>query len=199
MRASQTISRQPDLQVCAEASGIYEALQALESANPEVFVVDISLDGENGIELIDYIKSRNSTVKILVYSAHDEETFAGRVLRAGAAGYISKREPTVKVVDAIRHVLNGEVYLSPRMMSSLLRRAATGQAMDCDPVTTLSDRELQVFQLIGDGFSVVQIAEKLQLSPKTIESHRKVIKQKLKLQTSVELSRRAFQWTMEQH
>jgi DNA-binding NarL/FixJ family response regulator len=196
---AQAIAREPDLQVCAEAAGIVEALQKIEGASPDVFVIDISLDGENGIELIDYVKSRNPEAKILVYSAYDEETFAGRVVRAGALGFINKREPIGKVVEAIRHVLKGEVFLSPQMTSNLLHRAAIGQTLDADPVATLSDRELQVFQLIGEGFSTVQIADKLQVSPKTVESHRKTIKQKLNVQSSAQLSRRAFQWAMEKH
>ncbi len=169
----------------------------MEGTSPDVVVIDIVLNGEDGIELIDYVKSRFSAVKVLVYSAHDEETFAGRVLRAGAVGFVNKREPIGKVVDAIRQVLRGEVYLSPQMTSNLLHRAAIGQTLDSDPVTTLSDRELQVFHMIGEGFSTVQIAEKLQVSPKTVESHRKTIKDKLDLQTSAQLSRRAFQWVME--
>ncbi len=193
----EAISREPDLQVCAEAAGIVEALQKMQGTRPDVVVIDISLNGENGMELIDYVRSRDSTVKILVYSAHDEETFAGRVVRAGALGFINKREPIDKVVDAIRHVLRGEIVLSPQMTSSLLHRAAIGQALDSDPVSTLSDRELQVFQLIGEGFTTVQIAEKLALSSKTVESHRTMIKQKLNLQSSAQLSRRAFQWAME--
>ena len=195
----QAISREPDLQICTEASGIVEALQKMEGESPDVFVIDLSLDGENGIELIDYIKSRNAAAKILVYSAHDEETFAGRVVRAGALGFINKREPIAKVVEAIRQVLRGEVFLSPQMTSSLLHRAAVGQTLDSDPVSTLSDRELQIFQLIGEGLSTVQIAEKLEVSPKTVESHRKTIKQKLNVHSSAQLSRRAFQWTMEKH
>jgi DNA-binding NarL/FixJ family response regulator len=193
----QTISREPDLQVCTEAAGIVGALEQMAGASPDVLVIDISLDGENGIDLIDYVKSRYPTVKILVYSAHDEETFAGRVLRAGALGFINKREPITKVVEAIRQVLRGEVYLSAQMTKSLLHRAALGRTLDSDPMTTLSDRELEVFQMIGEGLSTVQIANKLQLSPKTIESHRKTIKQKLNLQSSPQLSRRAFQWVME--
>jgi DNA-binding NarL/FixJ family response regulator len=193
----QAVSRETDLQICAEASSIVEALQKLEGASPDVLVIDLSLDGENGIDLIDYVKSRSPSVKILVYSAHDEETFAGRVLRAGSLGFINKREPISKVVEAIRQVLRGEVYLSPQMTKSLLHRAALGQTLDSEPISTLSDRELQVFQLIGEGLSTVQIADKLELSPKTVESHRKTIKQKLNIQTSNQLSRRAFQWAME--
>ena len=195
---AEAVSREPDLQVCAEAAGIVEALQ-MDGARPDVFVIDISLNGENGIELIDYLRLRDPAAKILVYSAHDEETFAGRVVRAGALGFINKREPIDKVVNAIRHVLQGEVFLSPQMTSSLLHRAAIGQALDSDPVSMLSDRELQVFQLIGEGYTTVQIADKLALSPKTVESHRTMIKQKLHVQSSAQLSRRAFQWTMEKH
>lgn len=193
----QAVSREADLHVCAEASSIVEALQKLDGANPDVLVIDLSLDGENGIDLIDYAKSRVPSIKILVYSAHDEETFAGRTLRAGSLGFINKREPISKVVDAIRQVLRGEVYLSPKMTKSLLHRAALGQTLDSEPTSTLSDRELQVFRLIGEGLSTVQIAGKLELSPKTVESHRKTIKQKLNIETSSQLSRRAFQWVME--
>jgi DNA-binding NarL/FixJ family response regulator len=193
----QAVSRETDLQVCAEASGVVEALQKIDGACPDVLVIDLSLDGENGIDLIDYAKTRAPSVKILVYTAHDEETFAGRVLRAGGLGFINKREPISKVVEAIRQVLRGEVYLSPQMTKNLLHRAALGQTLDSEPMSTLSDRELQVFQLIGEGLSTVQIADKLELSPKTIETHRKTIKQKLNILTSTQLSRRAFQWVME--
>jgi DNA-binding NarL/FixJ family response regulator len=195
----QAVSRAADLQVCAEASGVVEALQKIDGACPDILVIDLSLDGEDGIDLIDYAKSRAPSIKILVYSAYDEETFAGRVLRAGALGFINKREPISKVVDAIRQVLRGEVYLSPQMTKTLLHRAAIGQTLDSEPLGTLSDRELQVFRLIGEGLSTLQIAGKLQLSPKTVESHRKTIKQKLNIETSTQLSRRAFQWVMEKH
>jgi DNA-binding NarL/FixJ family response regulator len=147
--------------------------------------------------LIDYIKSHWPSVKILVYSAHDEETFAGRALRAGAMGYVSKREAMPKIVGAIRQLLCGEVYLSPQMTSSFLQLAAVGKPLDSDPTATLSNRELQVFEMFGRGMNTVQIAHKLQLSPKTVESHRKVIKTKLNVQTSAQLNRRAFQWVQE--
>jgi DNA-binding NarL/FixJ family response regulator len=112
-------------------------------------------------------------------------------------GYVSKREAMPKIVTAIRQILGGEVYLSPQMTTSLLQRAAVGKPLDQNPVQTLSNRELQVFGMIGRGMNTVQIAETLQLSPKTVESHRKVIKTKLNLQTSAQLSRRAFQWAQE--
>ncbi len=194
-----TIGQEPDLEVCGEAADVSEALRQMEDCQPDIIVIDISLGGEDGIELIDYVKSRWPSVKILVCSAHDEETFAGRVLRAGAMGYVSKREGIPKIVEAIRQVLSGEVYLSPRMASTLLHRAAVGEPLDHDPVATLSNRELQVFDMIGQGLNTAQIAAKLQLSPKTIESHRKLIKMKLKLQTSAQLSRCAFRWVQESH
>ncbi|MGO8747135.1 MAG: response regulator transcription factor [Thermoguttaceae bacterium] len=191
------MSREPDLEVCGEAEHIKEALQLVESGQPDVVIIDLSLDGEDGIELIDYIKSRWSAVKILVYSSHDEEVFAGRVLRAGAMGYLSKREPMPTALAAVRQILRGEVYLSPRMTTNFLQRAAVGKPLEQDPVRTLSNRELQVFEMMGQGMNAVQIAHKLDVSPKTVESHRKVIKTKLNVQTMAQLSRRAFQWVQE--
>ena len=191
------IGREPDLEVCGDAERIEEALRLVEGGHPDVVIIDLSLDGEDGIELIDYIKSRWPAVKILVYSSHDEDTFAGRVLRAGATGFVSKREPMPKIVAAVRQILGGEVYLSPQMTTRLLQRAAVGKPLDHNPTETLSNRELQVFEMIGQGMSTVEIAEKLEVSPKTIESHRKVIKTKLNVQTAAQLSRRAFQWVQE--
>jgi DNA-binding NarL/FixJ family response regulator len=191
------IGREPDLEVCGEAENIAEALRLAEGKRPDVVIVDLTLEGEDGIELIDYTKSRWPDVKILVYSSHDEETFAGRVLRAGAMGYVSKRETSSVVLAAIRQVLRGEVYLSPRMTTSLLQRAVVGKTLDRDPVQSLSNRELQVFELIGQGMNTVQIAQRLQISSKTVESHRKMIKTKLNAQTSAQLSRRAFLWVQE--
>ena len=191
------ISREPDLDFCGEAEQIEEAMRLIEEGSPDVVIIDLSLRDGDGIELIDYVKSRWPSIKILVYSSHDEETFAGRVLRAGAMAYVSKRESMSEIVKAVRQVLRGEVYLSPHMTTCLLQLAAVGKALDQDPLRTLSNRELQVFELIGRGESTVQIAEKLGVSPKTVESHRKVIKTKLNLPTSAQLSRRAFQWVQE--
>jgi len=191
------ISREPDLEVCGEADHIKEALRLVEQRHPDVVIIDLSLDGEDGIKLIDDIKLRWPAVRILVYSSYDEATFAGRVLRAGATGFISKREAIPKIVAAVRQVLWGEVYLSPQMAATLLQRASVGEPLDRDPVETLSKRELQVFEMIGQGMNTVQIAETLELSRMTVESHRKVIKTKLNVQTSAQLSRRAFQWVHE--
>lgn len=191
------ISEEPDLELCGEAEHIEETLRRVEESPPDIAIIDLSLDGEDGIELIDYIKSRWPSIKVLVYSSHDEDTYAGRVLRAGAMGFISKREPLPKIVAAVRQVLGGEVYLSPQMTTSLLQRASVGLPLDRNPSESLSDRELQVFEMIGQGMNTVEIARKLGLSPKTVESHRKTIKTKLNVRTAQQLSRRAFQWAQE--
>jgi DNA-binding NarL/FixJ family response regulator len=196
---AQLIGREPDLEVCGEAADVAEALRQAEAQLPDAAIVDITLDGEDGIELIEYIQSRWPAVKILVASNHDEETFAGRVLRAGAMGYLSKREAMTKIVEGIRKVLDGEIYLSPRMATCLLQRAAVGKPLNRNPVEALSNRELQVFEMIGRGLNTAQIADKLLLSPKTVESHRKLIKMKLNLRTAAQLSRSAFQWVQECH
>ena len=195
----QMINREPDMEVCGEADGVVDALRQIEASRPDVIVIDLSLGSEDGIELIEHAKARWSTMKILVSSAHDEQTYAGRVLRAGAMGYISKHEPMSMVVAAIRQVLGGEVYLSPEMATAMLQRAAVGKTLDGDPVATLSNRELQVFKMIGQGLSTIEIAHKLELSPKTVESHRKVIKVKLNLANGPQLNRHAFQWIQEGH
>lgn len=196
---ARLINQEADLEACGEASGVVDALRQAEQLAPDAAVVDIILDGEDGIELVEHLKARWPALKILVASSHDEEVFAGRVLRAGAMGYLSKREPMTKIVEGLRQVLRGQVYLSPHMTTSLLQRAAVGKPLDRNPVEALSNRELQVFEMIGQGLTTVQIAEKLQLSPKTVESHRKLIKMKLNLRTAAQLSRRAFLWIQESH
>jgi DNA-binding NarL/FixJ family response regulator len=193
----ELISEEPDFEVCGEAENVAEALRQVEAQQPDVVIVDISLDGENGIDLIERVKARFPSVKTLVSSIHDETLFAGRVLRAGAMGYVSKREAIRCIVDALRQVMRGEVYLSSRMASRLLHRAVVGQSLDQDPVETLSNRELEVFEMIGQGMTTLQIARRLSVSPKTVETHRKKIKMKLSLQNSTQLSRCAFQWVQE--
>jgi DNA-binding NarL/FixJ family response regulator len=193
------INETVDLVVCGEAADVPQALRRIATTEPHVVIVDITLGDEDGIELIDYIKSRWPSMKILVSSAHDEKTFASRVLRAGALGFISKRESLAQVVTAVRQVLRGDIYLSPHMATCLLQRAAAKQTLDEDPVQTLSNRELQVFQLIGEGLNTQEIARRLGISPKTVESHRSMLKQKLNIPTSTHLSRRAFQWVQENY
>jgi DNA-binding NarL/FixJ family response regulator len=194
---ADVIAREADLEVCGEASDVIETLDALERAKPDLVLVDLSLKTGHGIELIEKIKARNSQIKTLVSSMHDETLFAERVLRAGAMGYITKQEPPEMLLKAIRQVLRGELYLSPRMTSRLLRRVAEGGATREDPVQTLSNREVEVYEMIGQGLTIQQIAQRLHLSPKTVETHREKVKQKLNVKNSAELNRRAVQWVLE--
>jgi len=195
---AELIARQPDLEMCGDAADVAEALRQVETYRPDVAVIDISLEGGNGIELIEQIRAMYPEVKMLVSSMHDERLFAGRALRAGALGYINKRESIRKVIDAVRQVLRGQIYLSPEMANRLLHRAAVGEPLDHNPAETLSNRELEVLEMIGHGMTTQQIARKLDLSPRTVETHRKKIKTKLNLANSAQLSRAAFQWVQEQ-
>jgi DNA-binding NarL/FixJ family response regulator len=194
---AELIREEADMDVVGEAEDADGAMRLLESTHPDVVVLDVSLRNSNGIELIERIKGRDESVRMLVSSMHDEMLFAERALRAGAMGYINKQEPLERVLDAIRQILDGDVYLSARMANRLLQAAVGGEPMDQDPIQTLSNRELEVFQLIGQGFTTRQIAEKLHLSPKTIETHREKIKAKLNLANSVELARHAVQWVLQ--
>ncbi len=194
---AELIARQPDLEVCGDAADVPEALRQVEAQRPDVAVIDISLEGGNGIELIGKIKALYPGVKMLVSSMHDEKVFAGRALRAGALGYISKRESIRKVIDALRQILRGEIYLSTQMANRLLHRAAFGEPLDQHPTEVLSNRELEVFEMTGHGMTTQQIAHKLGISPRTVETHRKNIKTKLRLANSAQLTRAACQWVNE--
>jgi DNA-binding NarL/FixJ family response regulator len=193
----ELVADEPDLEVCGEAEEVSEALRQVAALSPDVVVIDLSLKGGHGLELIQEIKARKRPVKMLVSTMHDESLFAERVLRAGAMGYISKQESPDKIIGALRQVLRGEIYLSSRMANRLLHRLAAGQSFETTPVDTLSDRELQVFEMIGQGLATKQIARKLALSHKTIEAHREKIKSKLNLKSGAELSRHATQWVLE--
>ncbi|MBY0525897.1 MAG: response regulator transcription factor [Gemmataceae bacterium] len=193
------ISRHADMAVCGEAADVAEALQMVASARPDVAIIDIALKTGNGIDLIKRIKAHNPTVRMLVLSMYNETLYAERALRAGALGYITKGSDTDKVIDAIRRVRHGKVYLSEPMAEELLSRVVGGEARHGDgpPVENLSDRELEVFELIGQGMSTHQIADKMRLSPKTVETYRSRIKEKLNVKYSTELMQRAVQWVME--
>jgi DNA-binding NarL/FixJ family response regulator len=194
---AEVIAREPDLEACGEAADVAEAMVAVEQVKPNIVVVDLTLKTGHGIDLIEKLRARDPEIKILVSSMHDETLFAERVLRAGARGYISKQEPPEALVRAIRQVLRGELYLSPRMTSRLLNRVVSGSSSDEDPVQGFSNREIEVYEMIGQGLTIQQIAARLHLSPKTIETHREKIKQKLNLTNSAELNRRAVQWVLE--
>jgi DNA-binding NarL/FixJ family response regulator len=191
----QLINNEKDLLVVGEAEDAAKALTVIETAKPDVALIDISLGGASGIELLKNIKARFPKLQVLVLSMHDESVYAHRALRAGASGYIMKQEATEKVLTALRKVLRGEVYLSERLGARMLNTLVGGRSSSAtSPIEALSDRELEVFSLIGQGHGTRPIAEKLHLSVKTIESHRAHIKEKLNLQTATELVHHAIQW-----
>jgi DNA-binding NarL/FixJ family response regulator len=195
---AQLIAEEPDMEVCGQASSVAEASKFLEANAPDVAIVDLSLDDESGLVLIQEIKDRHPKVKILVSSIHDETIYAGRALKAGAVGYIEKRESITKIVEAVRHILEDKIYLSPEMANRLLHRAATGESLDQDPIFMLSNRELEVFEMLGRGKTVQYIAGKLGISPKTVETHRKNIKHKLNIHNGSQLMRCAYDWVRDQ-
>jgi DNA-binding NarL/FixJ family response regulator len=181
--------------VCGEANNASEAMDVIRKLNPDLAIVDLSLPGANGIELIKNIRAEFSKLPVLVLSMHDESLYAVRALRAGADGYVMKHEAMANVVQAIREVFNGRPYLSPAMAAQVITKFAHGQAEgQTDPTEKLSDRELEILELIGKGNEVRQIAKLLHLSPKTVETHRAHIKDKLDLKNSREVARFALQW-----
>jgi len=174
-----------------------EALRQIDATRPDLAIIDLSLAGGSGLDLIERIKSRDKNILMLVASMHDETLYAERVLAAGARGYINKQEAQDSIIRAIRQVLSGRVYLSQHMTDRLLNSMvdANGDRRDID---SLSNRELQVFELIGEGVATGQIAEQLNLSVKTIETHQAHIKKKLGLGSAHELTQRAIRWVMDQ-
>ena len=195
----QLLAQEHDLVVCGQFEEASRAFDAIPQLKPDVAIVDLSLKGSNGIELIKNIKANYPKILILVLSMYDESLYAERVLRAGAAGYVMKQEATEKVLSALRHVLNGGIYLSDKMSAKFMHQLVGGKALAGGSlVERLSDRELEVFGLIGQGRGTRQIAEQLHLSVKTIESHRAHIKEKLNLKSATELVHRAIQMRSEQ-
>lgn len=194
---AQLIAHEPDIEVCGGAEGATEAMQQIGSLHPDLVLVDISLKEGHGIDLITQLKASCPQVKTLVWSMFDEKLFAERALRAGASGYINKQHSIEKAVDAIRLVLDGELYLSPEMTKLFLRRVGGDKAIEEDSVRRLTDRELSVFQMIGKGMTTRQIGRMLGISQKTVESHREKIKSKLDLKNGSELHCRAVQWMLE--
>jgi DNA-binding NarL/FixJ family response regulator len=192
---AELIDLEEDLIVCGEADGIRSALEMIKLHEPDVALVDLSLKDESGLELIKDIKTRFPKVMMLVLSMHDEAFYAERVLRAGAKGYIMKHQATSQVLVAIRRILSGDVYLSDAMSSKMLRNITDGKTKKSgSSVEQLSDRELEVFRLIGSGLGTRQIAARFSRSVKTVETYREHIKQKMDLKDSAELTQAAIQW-----
>ncbi|HSY63035.1 MAG TPA: response regulator transcription factor [Terriglobales bacterium] len=188
------INREPDLVVCGEAEDAPSALQRMASAQPDLMVIDISLDGPDGLELLKTIRLKEPILPVLILSMHEESTYAERSLRAGANGYIMKQEATERVLVAIRRILEGKVYLSERLTNKMLEQFVHGAGSSKNnPLTTLSDRELEVYRLIGAGHGTRQIADELHVSVKTVESYQAHIKEKLSLRNARELVQHAIE------
>jgi DNA-binding NarL/FixJ family response regulator len=191
------ISAYSDLQVCGEAQSEDEAMSLVKDTNPHLIIVDISLKGGHGIELIKRVKSSYPNVKMLVSSGFQESLYAERSLRAGALGYLNKQDSGEKVIEAIRTVLRGERYVSPEITQRLVSQALGTKGESKDPIDLLTDRELEIFRMIGQGKTSAAIAEDLFLSSHTIDTHRENIKRKLGLKNASELNRQAVQFLLE--
>lgn len=194
------ISQQKDLAVGGEAGNAAEALQGIAAAKPDLAVVDLSLEGKGGLELIKDLKALHPELPVIVLSMHDESLYAERALRAGARGYVMKKSGGEAVLHAIRQVLNGQVYVSQQMSSQILSAFAGGRPKrEHSPIESLSDREFEVFELIGEGCTTKEIAGRLHISPKTVDVHRQNLKQKLKLPNTTSLVQHAVRWVETQN
>lgn len=190
----QLINQQADLMVCWQGEELPKAFEAIKLNKPDILLVDISLKGGSGIELVKNVKTSYPELPSLVLSMHDEMLYAERALRAGAKGYIMKQEAIDTVLVAIRRVLSGEIFLSEKMNEKMLHHLAGGRDALNSPLESLSDRELEVFRLIGQGRGTRQVADDLRLSVKTVETYRAHIMEKLNIKNATELTMKAFQW-----
>jgi DNA-binding NarL/FixJ family response regulator len=191
------INTELDLAVCGDAEDSSSALRRIEDLKPDLAVIDISLNGPDGLDLLKSIRTRDANLPVLILSMLDESLYAERALHAGANGYIMKQEATDRLLVAIRRILAGEIYLSERMSNRMLHRFAAGSSVGSQsPIAELSDRELEVFRLIGEGHGTRQIAQELHISVKTVESYQAHIKEKLSLKNARELVQQAIQWTV---
>jgi len=188
------LNAEPDLEVCGEASSAEEAFERADGLEFDIAIVDLSLPGVNGIELIKRLRSLDTDLKVLVVSAHDEALYAERALRAGAQGYLMKHESARQFVTAVRSILDGDLYLSDALQSRLLHDRLGHGAAEASTISRLTDRELEVFEHFGRGQSTREVAEAMGLSLKTIESHRANIKQKLGIDRAAEFMQRAVLW-----
>ena len=197
MRAglAQLIGEEPDLTICCEAADAHGALEAVETLQPDLAIVDITLKDSSGIDLIMDLRVRRPKLPVLVLSMHDEMFYAERALRAGARGYVTKSEVADRIIEAVRKVLAGEVYVSGKVADKMISSMVGGRSdPKAFPIDRLTDRELQVLELIGEGLQTREIAGRLHVSVKTVDAHREHIKRKLDLDGANELVKYAVQW-----
>ena len=198
-RLGEIINRESDLTVCGEAEDRHGAIAAIPAKHPDLVIVDLTLKNSDGLELIKDIRSRWPKLRMLVVSMHDESLYAERVIRAGAMGYITKQEATRSILVAIRRVLDGTIYLNDKIASHIISRLTShAGAVAATPAELLSDRELQVFDLTGQGLNTSNIATRLHVAVKTIETYRARIREKLKLKNASELLQSAISWSHKQ-
>jgi DNA-binding NarL/FixJ family response regulator len=191
------INREPDLTVCGDAEEMHAALSAINSLKPDILILDISLNGPDGLEILKNVRLTAPHLPVLILSMHDESLYAERALRAGANGYVMKQEAIENVLTALRRILSGEIYVSKKIANSmLLHYIRGGSTPEHSSVAELTDRELEVFRLIGEGNGTRQIADALHLSVKTVESYQAHIKDKLSLRSARELVQHAVEWTV---
>lgn len=194
---ADVIADEPTLELCGEAANAADAMTKARELAPDLMIVDLGLPDQSGVELIKRVAASSLTTRVLVSSIQDESLFAERCLRAGAMGYVNKAEPPETVLEAVFCVLDGEIYLSREMTRRLVRGVAGKSSSDGSLIDDLSDRELEVFDLLGRGLTAREIAERLKLSIKTVETHRDKIKVKLKIKSTAVLTRHAVQWVLE--
>jgi DNA-binding NarL/FixJ family response regulator len=191
------INQEPDLAVCGDAEEMHSALSAISALKPDILILDISLNGPDGLEILKNVRLNAPHLPVLILSMHDESLYAERSLRAGANGYVMKQEATENVLTALRRILSGEIYVSKKIANSMLQHYIRGgNPPEYSSVAELTDRELEVFRLIGEGNGTRQIADALHLSIKTVESYQAHIKDKLSLRSARELVQHAVEWTV---
>jgi DNA-binding NarL/FixJ family response regulator len=188
------IGKEPDMVVCGEADNVRDGFTLIKEKNPAIAIVDITLKGSSGLELLKDLRAHGIELPTLVLSMHDESLYAERALRAGAKGYITKHEASANVMVAIRQVLSGEIYLKPHFMSSILNRITNGSRATAQPIDRLTDRELEVFELIGRGQTTREIGARLRLGLTTVDTYRARIKGKLNLENAARLHSEASRW-----
>jgi DNA-binding NarL/FixJ family response regulator len=199
---AQLINREPDLLVCGEAASSTEAIAAIQALDPDLVLLDISIKGSNGIEVVKTLGDSHPDLPVLMLSMHDEKLYAERAVGAGARGYVMKQEAPGTILTAIRSVLQGRIYVSDSMTTNIIRNlvlAGTNADQTGHGIKKLSDRELEIYELIGSGMTTREIADRLNISVKTVETHRVHIRHKLKLRSAAELTHRAIRWVESQN